>query len=177
MSDRRWQPRVFLVGALIAISLRTAAFARAQGAPPAAAGAIVARGLVQFDLAIFDAAPLRVNGALLTGYYAFRIVLDDRTDDSFAIVTDSVIRTTDLRVLARNSRLYRCADPGALSVLSCTAPFTGTVEANPSTLRVNITDSAFVARMNRIRPAYFVLYAMQPGGRFQSHMIQFIYLD
>ena len=177
MSSRRRRISVSLLCVLTTIASITSSVARAQGRAQDVAGATVDRRAIQLDLAVFDAAPLRANGALLTGFYAFRIVLDDRMDESVAIVADTVMRVAGLRELARSSRLYRCADPGTLSVLSCTAPLAGTIEANPTTLRVSITDTALVARVNRVRPAYFVLYAMQPGGRFQSYTIPFLYLD
>lgn len=111
------------------------------------------------------------------GHYAWRVVIDDRSDASFVLAPDTAMQSHNLTAIVKASRLRLCANAGVPSALDCTEPFTGKVKVYLSQISVVITDAAFLERIRRIRPGYFWLRTFWPPARFEEMRLKFIYRD
>ncbi|MEP6832609.1 MAG: hypothetical protein ABJB74_04405 [Gemmatimonas sp.] len=120
---------------------------------------------------------IRQTRSSMIGFYSWRVDLKTADGMSVVLVSDTVMRTDNIRDIARGSTLRRCTDGKDFSSLRCKTVMTDSVTVHGDELRIVIRDPAMVALVRKERPSTMWGSTFEPNGRFRVDRLTVEYDD
>lgn len=139
--------------------------------------AVVENTMIRIDIARPGIYERRADAQSQVGYYAWRVSVNAPEPFTLVLMSDTAMRSTNLREILRASTLRMCPSAAPDSLLDCTIPIRARTDLRTDEFSLIISDKDFVNRIRRERPQLYTRSRIEPRGRIQVATKAWRYAD